>query len=66
MINAMKKADSTDPKKYIEERQSNTFDGVTDSIAFAQSGDLKTASATLYQEQGGKWVVLGVEQTHPK
>jgi len=63
MINAMKAADSTDPQKYLGALHTNTFDGVTGTIAFTRTGDLKNASATLYEEQSGKWVVLSVEQT---
>jgi branched-chain amino acid transport system substrate-binding protein len=63
MINAMKAADSTDPKQYINALRTNSFDGITGTIAFTQTGDLKNASATLYEEQDGKWVVLAVEKT---
>ncbi|SAK75581.1 extracellular ligand-binding receptor [Caballeronia hypogeia] len=66
MINAMKASDSTDPKKYIKALRTNAFDGVTGTIAFTQTGDLKNASATLYEEQGGKWVALAVEKTTAK
>jgi branched-chain amino acid transport system substrate-binding protein len=66
LIRAMKIAGSTDPRIYVETLRNNTFDGVTGSIAFTQSGDLKTASAALYQQQGGKWVVLAVEKIHSK
>ncbi|MEX3815395.1 branched-chain amino acid ABC transporter substrate-binding protein [Paraburkholderia sp. BR13439] len=62
MINAMKAADSTDPKQYIKALRSNSFDGITGTIAFTQTGDLRNASATLYEEQDGKWVVLAVER----
>ncbi len=62
MINAMQAAGSTDPKKYIDALRKISFDGVTGTISFTQTGDLKNASATLYQEQGGKWIVLGVEE----
>ncbi|MBN3753731.1 branched-chain amino acid ABC transporter substrate-binding protein [Paraburkholderia sp. Tr-20389] len=64
LIHAMQKANSTDPKIYTDALRTNTFDGVTGSIGFTRSGDLKNASATLYQEQGGKWAVLAVEHTH--
>ncbi|WP_368623242.1 hypothetical protein [Paraburkholderia sp. BR13444] len=62
MIDAMKNADSTDPRKYLETLRSRTFNGVTGAISFTPRGDLKTASATLYQQQNGKWTVLGVVQ----
>lgn len=63
MINAMKAADSTDPKQYIKALRTNSFDGITGTIAFTHTGDLRNASATLYEEQSGKWVVLAVEKT---
>jgi branched-chain amino acid transport system substrate-binding protein len=63
MIKAMQAADSTDPKTYLNALRSNSFDGVTGTIAFTHTGDLKDASATLYEEQGGKWVVLAIEKT---
>ena len=63
MINAMKSADSTDPAQYIKALRTNEFDGITGTIAFTRTGDLRNASATLYEEQGGKWVVLAVEKT---
>ncbi|WP_321796015.1 branched-chain amino acid ABC transporter substrate-binding protein [Caballeronia sp. J97] len=66
MINAMKNADSTEPRRYLQALRELHFDGVTGPISFTSSGDLKTASATLYQQQGGKWIVLGVEQTQSK
>ncbi|MGU7774505.1 branched-chain amino acid ABC transporter substrate-binding protein [Burkholderia sp. MR1-5-21] len=62
VINAMKKADSTDPKKYIEVLRDISFDGVSGKIAFERNGDLQAAYATLFQEKNGKWTVLGVAQ----
>ncbi|WP_211193560.1 hypothetical protein [Paraburkholderia sp. UYCP14C] len=62
MINAMKAADSTDPQQFIKALRTNSFDGITGTIAFTQTGDLKDASATLYEEQNGKWAVLAVEK----
>jgi branched-chain amino acid transport system substrate-binding protein len=58
LINAMKKADSTDPKKYLAALQSNSFEGVIGKVAFQKNGDFAVANATLFQEQGGKWQVL--------
>ena len=66
MINAMKAANSTNPREYLRTLRQVHFDGVTGPIAFTERGDLETASATLYQQQSGKWVVLGVEQTTSK
>jgi branched-chain amino acid transport system substrate-binding protein len=62
MINAIKAAGSTDPKKIIDALHTLSFDGVTGTVSFTRAGDLRNASATLYQEQAGKWAVLGVEK----
>lgn len=62
MINAMKAADSTDPQKVIDALHALSFEGVTGTVSFTRTGDLRNASATLYQEQAGKWAVLGVER----
>jgi len=62
MINAMKQADSTDPKQYLNALHTGSFEGVSGRIAFAANGDLRNATATVYQARDGKWVLLGVEQ----
>ncbi|SAL81127.1 extracellular ligand-binding receptor [Caballeronia arvi] len=62
IINAMKKADSTDPKKYLSALQANSFDGIIGKIAFQKNGDLAVANASLFQEQGGKWAILDTTQ----
>ncbi|WP_233857628.1 branched-chain amino acid ABC transporter substrate-binding protein [Paraburkholderia sp. HD33-4] len=66
LINAMKKADSTDPKKYLPVLHTVSFEGVTGPVSFTKNGDRAGASATLYQEQNGKWQVLDVAQTGGK
>lgn len=63
MINAMKAAESTDPKQYLGALRTHSFDGITGPIAFTSTGDLRDASATLYEEANGKWNVLAVERT---
>jgi branched-chain amino acid transport system substrate-binding protein len=62
IINAMKKADSTDPQKYVSVLPNVSFDGVTGPIAFEKNGDLASTQATLFQEQNGKWAVLDTVQ----
>ncbi len=61
MIDAMRQADSTDPKRYVQMLRTGSFDGVSGPIAFSANGNLRDATATVYQVRGGKWVLLGVE-----
>lgn len=61
MINAMKQADSTDPKQYLNVLRTGSFEGVSGRIAFAANGDLRNATASVYQARDGKWVLLAVE-----
>jgi len=56
LIDAMKKADSADPAKYLPFLAKTDYDGVTSHIAFDENGDLKSGLITVYQNQGGKWV----------
>ncbi len=58
LLEAMKKADSTDPAKYLPILAGITFQGVTGNIAFDENGDIKGGSISLYQAKGGKWEYL--------
>jgi branched-chain amino acid transport system substrate-binding protein len=58
MLEAMKKAGSTDPAKYLPELAGIQFQGVTGNIAFDEKGDIKGGSITLYQVKEGKWQFL--------
>lgn len=60
LINAMQKANSTDPKVYGPLIKSVAFEGVSGSIAFMQNGDMKDPAATFYKVIGGKWVPQAV------
>jgi branched-chain amino acid transport system substrate-binding protein len=55
MLEAMKKADSTDPAKYLSALAGITYQGVTGNIAFDDKGDIKGGSISLYQVKDGKW-----------
>ncbi len=55
MVDAMKKADSTDPAKYAPKLNETNYDGVTSKIAFDDKGDIKGGAVTVYQVKGGKW-----------
>jgi branched-chain amino acid transport system substrate-binding protein len=58
MLEAMKKAGSTDPAKYLPELARIQFQGVTGNIAFDEKGDIKGGSISLYQVKDGKWQFL--------
>ena len=58
LLEAMKKADSTDPAKYLPALAGISFQGVTGNIAFDENGDIKGGSISLYQVKGGKWEYL--------
>jgi branched-chain amino acid transport system substrate-binding protein len=60
LIEAMKKADSTDPKKYLAELQKMSFNGSTGTIAFDEKGDRKDAEITIFTMKGGKIEPLAV------
>jgi branched-chain amino acid transport system substrate-binding protein len=61
-INAMVKAQSDDPAVYLPVLKSSSYDGVTGTIAFDESGNLKNAAATIFQFENGKWKTLAVER----
>jgi branched-chain amino acid transport system substrate-binding protein len=58
LIEAMQKANSTEPAKYLPELAKISRQGVTGPIAFDDKGDLKSGPITLYEVKGGKWVTL--------
>jgi branched-chain amino acid transport system substrate-binding protein len=58
MVEAMKRANSAEPAKYLAELPKTDFQGVTGHIRFDAQGDLAGGSITLYQVKSGKWTVL--------
>ena len=58
MVEAMERANSTDPKQYLAELAKTNHNGVTGNIQFDQKGDLAGGAVTLYQVKGGKWEPL--------
>jgi branched-chain amino acid transport system substrate-binding protein len=58
LVDAMKRANSTDPKKYKTFLAKSNFKGVTANIAFEPNGELKNAATTLYTYKGGKKTAL--------
>jgi branched-chain amino acid transport system substrate-binding protein len=62
MVEAMKKANSTDPKVYLPELAKIEYDGTIGKIAFDQNGDIKNGTLTLYTYKGGKRELMKVIQ----
>ncbi|MDR9838207.1 branched-chain amino acid ABC transporter substrate-binding protein [Herbaspirillum huttiense] len=60
VADAMAKAGSADPKKYLPELAKISHKGVTGVIAFDAKGDVKDGSLTLYTYKGGQRTVLAV------
>lgn len=58
MVEAMQKANSTQPAKYLPELARISHQGVTGPIAFDERGDLKGGPITLYVVKRGKWETL--------
>jgi branched-chain amino acid transport system substrate-binding protein len=55
MLEAMKKAGSTDPAKYLPELAGIQYQGVTGNIAFDEKGDIQGGAISLYQVKDGNW-----------
>ena len=58
MVDAMKRADSSDPAQYLAELPKTDYQGVTGRIRFDGKGDITGGAVTLYQVKDGKWVTL--------
>ncbi len=54
VIEAMKKANSTDPAKFAPEIFNDSFTGATGTVAFDAKGDRKDAEMTIFKLEGGK------------
>ncbi|MET0311845.1 MAG: branched-chain amino acid ABC transporter substrate-binding protein [Burkholderiaceae bacterium] len=54
MADAMVRAKSSDPAKYLPELKKANYKGVTGNIAFDDKGDVKNGALTLYTFKGGK------------
>ncbi|MBI3100137.1 MAG: branched-chain amino acid ABC transporter substrate-binding protein [Burkholderiales bacterium] len=54
LVDAMKRANSVDPKVYTPEIRKSNFKGVTASIAFEDNGEMKNPAITLYKYVDGK------------
>jgi branched-chain amino acid transport system substrate-binding protein len=58
LVDAMKRANSAEPAKYIPELKKTNFKGVTANIQFEPNGELKNPAMTLYVYRDGKKVPL--------
>jgi len=58
LVDAMKRANSTDPKVYTPKLAETNFKGVTSQIQFEPNGELKNPAMTLYVYRDGKKVPL--------
>jgi len=63
LVAAMKRADSSDPAKYLAELPKTDYQGVTGHIRFDAKGDLAGGAVTLYQVKGGTWQPLETVQS---
>jgi branched-chain amino acid transport system substrate-binding protein len=63
LIDAMKRADSSDPAKYLAELPKTDYQGVTGRVRFDAKGDITGGAVTLYQVKDGKWVTLETVQS---
>ena len=54
LADAMKRANSWDPKVYLPELAKSNYKGVTANIAFEPNGELKNPAITLYVYKDGK------------
>ena len=60
VVDAMQKAKSSEPAKYLPELAKISYPGVTGTIAFDAKGDIKDGTLTLYTYRGGKRIELAV------
>jgi branched-chain amino acid transport system substrate-binding protein len=58
LVDAMKRANSTDPKVYGPKLFETNYTGVTAKVAFESDGELKNPAMTLYVYKDGKKVPL--------
>lgn len=58
LVDAMKRANSVDPKVYTPKLAESNFKGVTSTIQFESNGELKNPAITLYVYKDGKKVPL--------
>jgi branched-chain amino acid transport system substrate-binding protein len=60
MVDAMVKAGSPDPAKYLPALQKISYAGVTGPVAFDEKGDIRNGALTLYTYKSGQRQEIGV------
>lgn len=60
MVQAMQRANSWEPAKYLPELAKTNYKGVTGTIAFDERGDIKDGTLTLYTYRKGQRTELAV------
>ena len=58
LVEAMKRAGSSDPKQYLSEVGKTDYTGVTGKVSFDAKGDINNGAVTVYQVKNGKWQVV--------
>jgi branched-chain amino acid transport system substrate-binding protein len=61
LVDAMKRANSVDPVKYLPEVGKTSYDGVTGKIEFDEKGDIKNGAITVFEIKDGKLATLKSE-----
>ena len=62
LIDAMRKANSPDPAKYLPELAKISYSGATGKIEFDEKGDRKNAEITIFTLKGGKVEPIAIVQ----
>ncbi len=60
VVEAMKRADSTDPAKFAPKLFNVSFKGATGVVQFDAKGDRKNAEMTIFRVQKGKIVPVAI------
>ena len=58
LIDAMKRAGSTEPNKYLPEMGKTNYTGVIGTVSFDEKGDIKNGPVSVYEVKDGKWVAI--------
>ncbi|OAJ55984.1 hypothetical protein A6V36_30395 [Paraburkholderia ginsengiterrae] len=61
LVDAMKRANSSDPAKYLSFLKKTDYKGVIGETRFDSKGDVKDATLTLYTYADGKRDSVGVQ-----
>ena len=56
LVEAMKQADSTDPKVYLSKLAALNYEGLTGAVSFTPAGELSQPTVTLYTYRNNKRV----------